>query len=179
LLEALAAVGGIGPNADIAHASLVRRGMPRPLPLNIEPLLIGDLTQNTPLKDGDMIQIPRRQTPTFLVRGEVKQPGFKALDSDTHLRDALGATGGFTPLADRTHVMLIRKSQAAPLVVDVDRLLAGETSINVPVLPGDELMVSPKMVLQVQGEVGKAGDVLLRNGGTLMEAILFAGGFGP
>jgi polysaccharide export outer membrane protein len=179
VLEALAAVGGLGPNADIARASLVRRGQPRPLPLSIEALMKGDLTQNTPLQDGDIVEIPHRQIPTFLVRGEVKAPGYKALDSNTHLLDAVSATGGLTPLADRTRITLTHKTQTAPIVVDLDRLLAGETSVNVPIQPDDVLMVSPKMVLQVQGEVLKTGDILLRNGGTLMEAISAAGGFRP
>src|SRR5205807_7455285 len=103
----------------------------------------------------------------------------KALENGTHVLDAINATGGLTPMADRTRVMLIRKTQAAPLVIDVDRVLAGEASVNVPVQPDDILMVIPKMVLQVQGEVRKGGDIQLRNGGTLMEAVLFAGGFGP
>jgi polysaccharide export outer membrane protein len=179
VLEALAAVGGLGPNADIARASLVRRGLPHPLPLSIEALMKGDLTQNTPLQDGDIVQIPRQQISTFLVRGEVHAPGLKALNSNTHLLDAVSATGGLTPLADRTRITLTHKTAAAPLVVDLDRLLAGEASVNVPIQPDDVLMVSPKMVLQVQGEVLKAGDILLRNGGTLMEAIGAAGGFRP
>jgi polysaccharide export outer membrane protein len=179
LLQALAAVGGLGPNADAAHATLVRRGQAQPLPLNIDLLLKGDLSKDTLLTDGDILQIPKKQIPSFVAQGEVKLPGRKALDSGTHVLDALLATGGLTAMADRTRIMLIRKTQAAPLVIDLDRVLAGETGVNVPVQPDDVLMVIPKMVLQVEGEVRKGGDILLRNGGTLMEAILFAGGFGP
>ena len=179
LLEALAAVGGLGPSADPAHATLVRRGLAQPLPLNVDLLLKGDLSKNMALSDGDIIQIPKKEEESYQVVGEVKLPGRKSLDGTTHVLDAILSTGGLTSQADRSRITLSRQAQSAPIVIDLDRVMAGETSANVLVQPGDVLTVGSQMGIQVAGEVRTPGERLLRNGGTLMEAILFSGGFGP
>jgi polysaccharide biosynthesis/export protein len=179
LLEALAAVGGLGPNADAAHATLVRRGQAQPLPLNIDLLLKGDLSKNTPLSDGDIIQVPAREIATYRVVGEVKVPGLKPLDGSTRVRDAILSAGSLTNRADQSRITLMRKDQTAPIVIDLDKVMAGETSANVLVEPGDVLTVGSQMTVQVAGEVRTTGERALRNGATLMEAILFSGGFSP
>jgi protein involved in polysaccharide export with SLBB domain len=179
LLDALAVVGGLGPKADAVHATLVRRGQAHPQSLNIEALLKGDLSQNVPLSDGDIIQIPKKEISTYQVVGEVKIPGARAMDGTTKVLDAILSTGGLTDRADRSRITLTRKNQAQPIVIDLDQVLAGETSANVLVQPGDVLTVAPRMVVQVVGEVRAPSERLIRNGGTVMEAIMFAGGFGP
>jgi polysaccharide export outer membrane protein len=58
VLDALGAAGGVVPTGDPARATLVRRGVAQPQPLQIDLLLKGDLTRNLSLNDGDIIQIP-------------------------------------------------------------------------------------------------------------------------
>lgn len=178
LIEALAAVGGLAPDADAAHATLVRRGQPLPLPLSLDLILKGDLSKNVALSDGDIIQIPKKEIDSYQVVGEVKLPGRKPLDGSTRVLDALQNAGSLTSLADRSRITLTRKGQTAPIVIDLDKVLAGETSANVLVQPGDVLAVGSQMGVQVAGEVKTPGPRMLRNGATLMEAILFSGGFG-
>jgi polysaccharide export outer membrane protein len=178
MLEALAAVGGLGPNADGAHATILHRGQPQPETVDVDRLLKGDMSQNLTLKDGDIIRIPAREIASYQVQGEVRQPGSKPLAGTTRVLDAL-MSSGLTDRADRNRITLVRKDQAQPIVIDLDRALAGETSANVLVEPGDVLTVASRMPVQVMGNVRTATQPLLRNGATLMEAILFAGGFGP
>jgi polysaccharide biosynthesis/export protein len=178
LLQALAAVGGLGPNADTAHATLVRQGQAQPLPLNIDLLLKGDLSKNTSLIDGDIIQVPTKEVATYQVVGEVRVPGRKPLDGATRVLDALQSSG-LTPRADSSRITLMRQGQSQPIVIDLDKVLAGEASANVLVQPGDVLTVGSQMPVNVAGEVRTTGERAVRNGATLMEAILFSGGFSP
>lgn len=180
LIEAIAAVGGLAPGADGAHTTVVRRGQAQAQAVNLDQLLKGDLSQNLVMNDGDVIRIPRFTIPTYQVEGEVKLPGNKPLPPEgaTRVLEVL-STCGLTDRADRNRIVLTRKDQPQPIVIDLDRVLAGDTSANVLVQPGDVLMVASRMEVQVVGAVKAAGEHLLRNGGTLMEAILFAGGFGP
>jgi protein involved in polysaccharide export with SLBB domain len=92
--------------------------------------------------------------------------------------DAL-QTSGLTPRADQGRITLMRRGQSQPIVIDLDKVMAGETSANVLVEPGDVLTVGSQMPVQVSGEVRTTGERALRNGATLMEAILFSGGFNP
>lgn len=179
LLDALAIVGGLGPRADGTRATLVRRGQAQPQPINAELLLKGDLSQNLSLNDGDIIQVPKREAATYQVVGEVRQPGTRALDGTVRLLDAIVASGGLTDRADRSRVTLSRKDQKQSTLIDLDQVLAGDSSVNVTIQPGDLLSVGARSIIQVGGEVRTPGAQLLRNGGTLMEAILQAGGFGP
>jgi protein involved in polysaccharide export with SLBB domain len=143
-------------------------------------LLKGDLSRNLPLNDGDVIRIPKLNIPTYQVEGEVKLPGNKPLppEGSTRVLEVL-STCGLTDRADRSRIVLMRKGESKPIVIDLDRVLAGDTSANVLVQPGDVLTVASQMAVQVAGEVRTPSGHFLRNGGTLMEAILFAGGFSP
>jgi polysaccharide export outer membrane protein len=179
LLDLLAAVGGLTPHADISRVALVRRGQLQPQPLHLEPLLKGDLSYNISLQDGDLLQIPRKDAAAYQIIGEVRQPGSRMLYGPVTVLDAIMAAGGITDRADRDRVTLTRKDAAEPITVNLDQVLAGDGSANVTLQPGDVLSVGSRMVVQVAGEVRAAGTRMLRNGGTLMEAITVAGGFAP
>jgi polysaccharide export outer membrane protein len=181
LLDAMAVVGGLTPAADGTHATLVRRGQSQPQPINVELLIKGDLRQNLTLNDGDIIQVPKRQIPTFRVVGEVRQPGDRPFPEEgaVTLLGAILAAGGVSERADRSQVTLTRKGQTPPVMVDLDQVLAGETTANVAIQAGDVISVGARMIVQVAGEVRAPHELLLRNGGTLLEAVLLAGGFTP
>jgi polysaccharide export outer membrane protein len=179
LLDALGAAGGISPMGDAAKATLVRRGEMKPQPLQVQALLSGDLTQNLSLNDGDIIQIPRREIASFQILGEVKDPGTKLLGGQIRVLDALLASGGLSERADRNRVTLTRKAQAQPIVIDLDQVIAGDSSANLLLQADDVITVASRMIVSVGGEVANPGTKLLRNGGTLMEAVSVAGGFTP
>ncbi len=179
LLDVLGAAGGISPSGDPAHATLVRRGASQPLPLKLDLLMKGDLSQNVPLNDGDILQVPKKEIAYFQILGEVKQPGTKPIETPTRVLDALIAAGGLTDRADRNRVTLTRKNQPQPITIDLDRVIAGESSVNVLLQTDDVVSVGSRMIIAVGGEVKTPGPRLVRNGGTLMEAIAASGGFTP
>jgi polysaccharide export outer membrane protein len=179
LLDLLAMVGGLAPSADPSKATLVRRGEEKQLPLNIEALLKGDLAQNTPLSDGDIIQIPRRELASCQIFGEVRQPGTKAINGSPTILDAIMECGGFTERADRTRITITRKGLPEPIAIDLEQALAGDSGSLVTLQAGDVVQVGARLVVGVGGEVRTPGQFMVRAGGTLMEAISMAGGFGP
>lgn len=178
VLDALGATGGLGPNADVARITLVRRGQVQPLTLNIEQLLKGDLSQNMMLSDGDILQIPRKINGTYELFGEVRQPGTHTLDRPMTVLEAL-ASSGLTELADRDRVTVKRKDQIDPIAINLEQLIAGDPTANLALQSGDVITVASRVVVGVTGAVLSVGEQRLRSGGTLMEAISRAGGFGP
>jgi protein involved in polysaccharide export with SLBB domain len=178
VLDALGAAGGLGPNADIARITLVRRGQIEPLALNVEQLLKGDLSQNMMLNDGDILQIPRKINGSYELFGEVRQPGTHTLDPPMTVLEALVASG-LTDLADRDRVTLKRKDQLDPVTINLEQLIAGDPTANLALQSGDVITVASRVVVGVTGAVLAAGEQRLHNGGTLMEAVSRAGGFGP
>jgi protein involved in polysaccharide export with SLBB domain len=175
LLDALASVGGLGPNADVPRASLVRRGQMQPQPLMEEALLKGDLSHNMALVVGDIIQVPKREPASFQVMGEVKQPGTRLINGTATVLDAILAAGGLTERADRSQVTLTRRGQTEAIQIDLEQVLAGGNGANHALQAGDVLSVGSRMPIQVVGEVRTPGERLLRHGGTLMEAVLRPG----
>ena len=45
------------------------------------------------------------------VLGEVQRPGFIRVPEGTTVQEAVGMMNGFTPLADKKHIILIRKKE--------------------------------------------------------------------
>jgi protein involved in polysaccharide export with SLBB domain len=178
VLDALGAAGGLGPNADVARITLVRRGQIQPLSLNVEQLLKGDLSQNMMLSDGDILQIPRKLNGSYDLFGEVRQPGTHTLERPTTVLEALVASG-LTDLADRDRVTVKRKDQLDPIAINLEQLIAGDPTANLTLQPGDVITVASRVVVAVTGAVVAPGEQRLHNGGTLMEAVARAGGFGP
>jgi protein involved in polysaccharide export with SLBB domain len=176
LLDALGAAGGVTPAADAVHATLVRRGQPKPEPLQIDLLLKGDLTRNLSLNDGDIIQVPKKEIASYQVLGQVKSPGTRPLVGPIHVLDAL-LEAGLTDRADRNRVMLTRKGQAQPIAIDLDQLFKGDTAANALIEADDVVTVGSRVVVQVAGEVKDPGLKLMRNGGTVMECVAVSGGF--
>lgn len=70
------------------------------------------------------------------VLGEVRMPGLHPVDATLRVADVLAMAGGFTPLADRSRIELIRDERTT-LALD-EELSAGG---GPPLRPGDRVMV--------------------------------------
>ncbi len=114
------------------------------------------------------------------VGGEVQKPGIKPLTSQPlNLLDAIGLAGGFTPLADRTHVTLIRDDKK--YVLDLARLMQNQSAdiSRIFIRDGDVIQVADNssQKVYVLGEVGKAKEVpFTTHGLTLTDALGGVGG---
>jgi len=103
ILQALSAVGGPLPTADLESA-FVLRGITR-IPVNIQKLREGDPAQNLRLQPGDTVVVPARlvcpSVDCVWVSGAVNAPGPVNYTNDLTIMAAIEAAGGFTPYASR------------------------------------------------------------------------------
>ncbi len=116
----------------------------------------------------------------FTVGGEVNKPGVQVLGSQPiNLLDAIGLAGGFTELADRTRITLVRDGRRYTL--DLARLMQIQSAdiARIYIKNGDVIQVADNTSQRVYviGEVGKPEPVpFTTHGLTLTEALGNAGG---
>ena len=107
--------------------------------------------------------------------GGVGKPGPLQLMQDLTLLQAVSLAGGLSPAADQEGSYVLRGGKAIP--INFVRLLRGDTSQNVPLQPGDTVVIPIADQVYVQGEVKKPGTIKLTKDLTLVRAITEAGGF--
>ncbi|MGI6519041.1 MAG: SLBB domain-containing protein [Bacillota bacterium] len=182
VLDAVGAAGGILIDGDHTQISLTRSGAVGPADsIDLEKVLrdSGD-GANRALSEGDLIYVPQvsRQV---AVMGEVARPGVYQYVEEMTLMDVLAMAGGPTRMADLEGVRVYRGEDvenALRLSVADERLeYVGGIKANPKVRPGDIVMIpSGAIRVQVAGHVARAGEVEIRKGGTLLDAISAAGG---
>ena len=112
------------------------------------------------------------------VLGEVSKPGVYELAQGATVLDALATAGGLAPDAGLGEARLIR-GQDSPVIIDLERLLLrGELALNLPLAPGDALVIpeDPTGRVYVLGEVSRPGIFPLRGSLTALQALTLAGG---
>ncbi len=110
------------------------------------------------------------------VYGEVTAPGIYQLMGPHKLYDAISAAGGLTVKAGRTVTILHAGRRDREEVIDLaDGGMPNRA--NVPIFPGDTIVVSKTGVVYVLGEVNKPGAFLMENNTSmsLMKAVALAG----
>ncbi len=70
----------------------------------------GDLTQNRPVKDGDVIFVPK--APVFYIHGEVNRPGAYRLERDMTVMQAVSLGGGITRNGSESGLMIRRRTES-------------------------------------------------------------------
>lgn len=140
------------------------------------------------LRDGGFFSDPQVSifekeytTQGISVLGEVLKPGIYPLLGQRTLFDALSAAGGTTPRAGNTATITHRNSPGKPQTV---RLTSGpggpQPRNNVPILPGDTIVVSKAGIVYVIGNVAKPGGFVMENAEmTVLQAIALAQGISP
>ena len=68
----------------------------------------GDLSQNLPIKEGDIVFVPR--TEMFYIYGEVQKPGAYRLERGMTLMQALAVGGGLTPRGTQRGIEIRRRN---------------------------------------------------------------------
>ena len=114
---------------------------------------------------------------TASVIGQVARPGTYTLRPGVRLLDLLSLAGGVTEAAALKESRLIRPG-ASPQPVDLDRLLAGDQSMNIALQGGETLVVPEDLVnvVSILGEVAKPGRFRLRGEMRVLDVLLLAGG---
>ncbi|HXU17292.1 MAG TPA: polysaccharide biosynthesis/export family protein [Terriglobales bacterium] len=115
------------------------------------------------------------------VLGEVVHPGLYPVLGEQRLFSVLSAAGGLSDRAGKAITVTHRAEPDKPIVVSISRNLEDHQDSNVPVYPGDTVMVRRADVVYVVGDVARPSGFLMDNGGKLsvLQAIALAGGTNP
>jgi polysaccharide export outer membrane protein len=113
------------------------------------------------------------------VMGEVNSPKAIPAYAPMSLLDAISSAGGLKPDASHS-ISILRKDVPEPLLVVLNSDPANALSQNVPLYPGDRVLVSRVGVVYVVGAVKRAGAVPITPDTplTLLQAITLSGGAG-
>jgi polysaccharide export outer membrane protein len=145
VLQALSAVGGPVPGADL-EAAFVQRGDNR-IPVNILRIMQkGDVAQNIRLQPFDTVVVPNADA--VYVLGEVKTPGQVKYSRDLTIVMAIAAAGGFTPLASVSRVTVLRGDSAKKETfrVNVGDIMSDPADTkDIPLKPGDIVTVPQRI----------------------------------
>lgn len=110
------------------------------------------------------------------ILGQVARPGTYLLRPDARLLDLLSAAGGLTEVAASQAQLLAPERQ--PLVINLDRVLAGDKEANLALRGGETLVVPEDLVniVNVTGQVARPGRYRLKGEMRVLDALLLAGG---
>lgn len=158
LLDILLKAGGPTSNAG-DNVSILRSadGTLTHIRVDITKLFIeGDLSQNIPIKDGDIIYVARQEKGNitsrffekrlnvFYVVGEVKSPGSYELQEGYTVLNAVLQAGGFTDYAKKNGVMLVRYEDGKKKVYHIkmgDVMNKGDLADDMHVQASDLIIV--------------------------------------
>ncbi len=154
--KAISLAGGFTERASRDEIFIIRDGdeTATPLPAKLD----------TYIGPGDIINIKQYQK--FFVDGEVKKAGSYNFLHGLTVNKAISMAGGFTEKASRNEIVIIPKNK--------EEIAA---NLNMPVKPGDIIMVKQYKKFFVDGEVKNPGGYEYLNGITVKKAISMAGGF--
>ncbi len=111
------------------------------------------------------------------ILGEVARPGVYPVPGQQRLFDLISAAGGFTEKAGRSITVTHRDQSDKPITVPLSRNVTDDMQSNIPVLPGDTIIVRKADLVYVVGDVGRPSGFLMDSAHlTVLQAIALAGG---
>jgi polysaccharide export outer membrane protein len=153
---------------------------------NAQRLIARELVARQLVKDPQVsIFIEEFATQGITVYGEVNAPGIYPLMGPHHLYDVISAAGGLTVKSGRTVTVVHAGQSDRPEVVALANINASENPLhsalepaNVPIYPGDTIIVSKAGMVYVLGEVNKPGAFLMEDNTSIsvLKATALAGG---
>jgi polysaccharide biosynthesis/export protein len=144
LLEAISAAGGVSELADLTRVSLQRNG--ELYRIDLKAFTENGFKENNPLlRDGDIVNVPRRAVAEVYVLGEIVRPGIIDVSQEqVNLTQALSRQGGTSGLrADARGVFVFRIVDGRMTVFQLD------TSTPVGLLIGTRFQLSAGDVVYV------------------------------
>jgi polysaccharide export outer membrane protein len=118
----------------------------------------------------------------ILILGEVRSPGEYQLTGDMTLLAALARAGSITSQASHQAIIVRTPRKAsssdAPqiITVDLNKLQAGDLSLNIPLQDHDTISVPKAQSVFVSGQVKMPGAYAVDPGTTVLQVIALAGG---
>lgn len=179
------------PESYGRHAEVIRLEAPdfRPVVLafNLNDAL-GKTGQDLVLQPFDTVRVFSRfdfeDPPTITVTGEVRKPGARLTNGQTHLRDAIFLAGGPTPDALMSDVQVFRREGTTMRVLNANlgKAITGELSDNILLQPRDQVIVhrsrtkTDPATVRIEGQVVNPGRYPLGADMTVTELVRTAGG---
>lgn len=109
--------------------------------------------------------------------GEVVKPGVYPVIGEPRLFDVISNAGGFTEKAGQSITVTHRNQSDKPVTIPLHRKLTDNPANNIPVSPGDTILVHKADVVYVVGDVGRPSGFLMDTENlTVLKAIALAGG---
>jgi polysaccharide biosynthesis/export protein len=118
IVDAIAAAGGLGAEADLSAVTVTRGSTSFTVDL-YDLYYGGDISRNTRLQHGDIVHVPERRFNKVFLLGEVFRPGSLAMPRGRlTLAEALSDVGGVNPLtANSGQIFVIRgRADARPQI---------------------------------------------------------------
>jgi len=134
--------GLVTEKADLARAVLVRGG--HIVDVDFARMIKGDISLNVPLQNGDLVYVPEASERWIYALGEVKSQGAIETTVPLSVLNVVARSGGLNPGAAKSkEIAILRGGLKDPkvAVVNLKRLVEGDFSQNVMVLPGDIVFV--------------------------------------
>jgi polysaccharide biosynthesis/export protein len=143
-----------------------------------EELIAARLSQGHFLKDPHVtVFVEEYATQGSSILGEVMKPGIYPVLGPQRLFDLISMAGGLSEKAGHSIVITHRDQPDAPITVVLSRNLADHPESNVPVQPGDTVIVRKADIVYVVGDVARPSGILVETGGiTVLRAVALAGG---
>lgn len=151
VLDAISRAGGLLEDQAGRELMIIRTENPDDaderkvvIRINLQALLNqGDQLSNILLQDKDLVYITKAER--FYILGQVQRPGsFYYIDKKITLVEAIGMAGGFTRIAARNRTRIVRMQEGEEKIIEVkvDAITkAGKKAQDVPILPGDVIIV--------------------------------------
>ena len=129
------------------------------------------------------VAVENYRSQRILIMGEVRLPGEYQLTGEMTLLSALVRAGSTTSAASH-EALIVRapRKGAAPGVapetvrVDLDRLQAGDMSMNIQLQDGDTVNIPRALSVFVAGQVKNPGAFAVERGATVLQVLSLAGG---
>ena len=174
----LASKSRIANNGEISLALVGRVRVEGLTAQEAEELIASRLTQGHFLKDPHVtVFVDEYATQGSSILGEVTKPGVYPVLGPQRLFDVISMAGGLTEKAGHSITVTHRDQPDKPETVVLSRNLADHPESNVPVYPGDTVIVRKADVVYVVGDVAHPSGILVETGGiTVLRAVALAGG---
>lgn len=169
LVEAVALAGGVSQPREELTAT-IQRG---------DTALPADFERQTPLRQGDIVNISSQRSVRVMVTGQVKNQGFYDLKAQQGVLEALALAGGADNNAALTRITIVRANGKTEQVNLSPALTDADPELNVSLCYGDLVLVPENTNnVTVLGFVKQPGRYVLRDGKSwrLVDAVGLAGG---
>lgn len=173
-------VSSTGFASSVRFTGFLQRGGRR-VPLNVEEALrdIGGI-YNIPLQPGDFITVEAALPPApikVFVSGFVGRVGSLQVPPGTRLLQAIAEAGGLTKTPDKVQASVRRGRSSIAVNLPV-LVLNADSDANLVLEAGDEVRIDEPSIIRVRaaGSFATPGELRLRPGSTLLDALTEAGG---